>query len=237
MFDALQKAEHLIEQFGGHSIAAGLKLKIENVPKLKEHLEKLVAEQLTEVDLLQKINIDAQACLTDVTKKFMSDMQHLQPFGNENREPVFHIKGVTLMQKPLLLKDAHVKCTIFADGIIKPLIFFNRPNLFPLLVQQGDKPFDVVATVTENHWNGRVNIELLGVDIAFGLTPTISYNTLVNGLGLGPGIYDLVLNLAVPKALANTDIATTTIEIIPEPATICLLGLGGFALLRRTKRG
>ena len=168
MFDALQKAEHLIEQFGGHSLAAGLKLKIENVPKLKEHLEKLVAEQLTDEDLLQKINIDAQACLTDVTKKFMSDMQHLQPFGNENREPVFYIKGVTLMQKPLLLKDAHVKCTIFADGIIKPLIFFNRPKLFSLLVQQGDKPFDIVATVTENHWNGRVNIELLGVDIAFG---------------------------------------------------------------------
>jgi hypothetical protein len=74
------------------------------------------------------------------------------------------------------------------------------------------------------------------VDIAFGLTPSISYDTLVNGLGLGPGIYNLTLNLVVPMVnFYNPDIATATIEVIPEPGTFCLLALGSIALLR--KRG
>ena len=55
---------------------------------------------------------------------------------------------------------------IFADGVVKPLVFFNRPELFQLLIAQGDEMFDVVAQVMENYWNGKTTIELQGVDIA-----------------------------------------------------------------------
>ncbi len=73
-----------------------------------------------------------------------------------------------------------------------------------------------------------------GVDIAFGMTPTISYDTLVNGLNLTPGIYDLTLNLEAP--IFGSDTATTTIEILPEPATVLVLALGSMgALIRRSR--
>ncbi len=166
MFTALQACSDLIEQFGGHPMAAGLSLKIENLPKLKERLEQLIAQQLTPFDLQQKIRLDAQLTLPDLTKKIISDMQHLEPFGNENSQPTFLIKQVVQVQKPMLMKDAHVKCTIFADGVIKPLVFFNRPELFELLMAHDQEPFDAAVTITENHWNGRVNIELLGVDLS-----------------------------------------------------------------------
>jgi hypothetical protein len=73
-----------------------------------------------------------------------------------------------------------------------------------------------------------------GVDIAFGLTPTISYDTLVNGLNLTPGIYDLTFEL---KSFFGYDTATTTIQIIPEPATGLLLAIGGvvIAIKRRIR--
>jgi len=165
MFDALQANHDLIQQFGGHSLAAGLALKLENVPKLKEGLEKLVAAQLTEFDLKQKIALDAYARLSDLTPRFMSDMQHLEPFGNENSAPAFLVRDVVLVQKPTLLKDLHVKCSVFADGMIKQLIFFNRPELFQLFQAQQEEPFSIAAHVNENHWNGRVNIELTGIDV------------------------------------------------------------------------
>jgi single-stranded-DNA-specific exonuclease len=166
MFDALASCHDLITQFGGHSQAAGLSLPIDNIEKLKVRLEERIAQMLKPFDLQQKIAIDAQVQLGDLNQKFVHDMNHLEPFGHENRSPSFYVSDVVLIQKPTLLKNAHVKCTIFADGVIKPLIFFNRPEIFEHLMNYGQEPFTVAANVVENHWNGRVNVEMTGIDIA-----------------------------------------------------------------------
>ena len=55
---------------------------------------------------------------------------------------------MVLVQKPKLLKDAHVKCSVFADGVIKPVIFFNRPELYAQLMQNENEPFSLAAHVT-----------------------------------------------------------------------------------------
>lgn len=166
IFDALNESKDLLEKFGGHSQAAGLSLKISNLPLLKDKLEKIISSKITESDLKKKLLIDAQTKLTDLNKKFISDLEYLEPFGHHNDRPNFLIKNVSLVQKPILLKDSHLKCQIFADGVIKPIIFFNRPDLLEKLLNQADEPFDVAAQITENHWNGKINIELLGLDIA-----------------------------------------------------------------------
>jgi len=167
MFDALQASSEFIEQFGGHSQAAGLAIKKENLPHLKESLEKIVADTLTAEDLTQKLVIDAEGKLSDFSQKFMQDMRHLEPFGCDNKQPNFLISDVVLVQKPKLLKELHVKCSVFADGVIKPVIFFNRPELYPQLMAHESDSFSLAANVQENHWNGRVNIELTGIDISF----------------------------------------------------------------------
>lgn len=166
MFNALEASSDIIDQFGGHSVAAGLALKTDKLPELKERLERLIAQQLTPFDLEQKIIIDAEVTLSDLTKKFISDLEHLEPFGNQNEQPTFYVRDVVQVQKAQLLKDAHVKCHVFADGVIKPVIFFNRPHLFSILRDLGEKPFSLAARVSENFWNDRSNIELIGIDIA-----------------------------------------------------------------------
>jgi single-stranded-DNA-specific exonuclease len=166
MFDALTSCSDLLIQFGGHSVAAGLSLKSTKLSELKERLEKLIAEQLTPADLQLKIHIDGEVSLPDLTKKFVTDLEHLEPFGNSNAQPIFYVHDVVQVQKPQLLKDVHVKCFMFADGVIKPVMFFNRPQLFALLNEQYENTFMLAARVSENHWQDRVNIELIGVDIA-----------------------------------------------------------------------
>ena len=167
MFEALQANSNLIEQFGGHAQAAGLSLKLENLPKLKKALEERVSKLLTPFDLQQKLVLDAVASLADMNHKLIKDMNYLEPFGHCNNTPSFLVKNVVQVQKPTLLKDQHVKCQIFADGVIKPLIFFYRPELYELFLKHNEEPFDVAAQVTENHWNGRISIELLGLDVSF----------------------------------------------------------------------
>ncbi|MBV8660751.1 MAG: DHH family phosphoesterase, partial [Candidatus Dependentiae bacterium] len=166
IFDGLVENADLIDTFGGHAQAAGLAIKVENLAQLKENLEKKVAAELTEFDLQQKLRIDAHAKLPDFSQKLMADMANLEPFGHQNSQPYFYIKDVVLVQRPTLMKDLHIKCVIFADGVIKPLVFFNRPELFEQLIAQGDETFDIVAQVMENYWNGKTTVELQGIDIA-----------------------------------------------------------------------
>ncbi len=167
IFDALQSCSDIINNFGGHSFAAGLALPQANIDELKQRLESLISSQLTEYDLLQKMALDAELILSDLQKKFITDMQHLEPFGNNNDQPIFYVKNVALVQSPRLLKDAHVKCMIFADGVIKPIIFFNRPELFEKFLNQESESFDVAVQVTENYWNGNTSIEMIGIDVKF----------------------------------------------------------------------
>jgi len=167
IFDGLVESASLIKSFGGHAQAAGLAIEVDKLPQLKENLEKKVAAELTEFDLQQKLRIDAHAKLPDFSKKIIADMTNLEPFGHQNSQPYFCIKDVVLVQRPTLMKDLHVKCVVFADGVVKPLLFFNRPELFELLIAQGDETFDVVAQVMENYWNGKSTVELQGIDISF----------------------------------------------------------------------
>lgn len=166
IFDALQECKELLMTFGGHPMAAGLSLKEENLAAFRAQMNAHARQLLKPDDLQQKLRIDAELTLPDITKKLFGDMAHLEPFGCENTQPLFWIKNVTLVDTPLLLKDLHVKCMLFAEGVMKPLMFFNRPELYPLLCAQGQEPFDVAVHVVENHWNDRVSLELQGLDVA-----------------------------------------------------------------------
>ena len=168
IFNALSESKDILISFGGHSHAAGLSLKISDVPELQRRLEQKVAAELTEFDLKQKLLIDAQAQLSDFSEKFMKDLRLFEPFGHENAQPYFYIKGVVLVKRPQVLKDVHIKCSVFADGVIKSVMFFNRPELLDLLTAQADEPFDIVGQVMHNYWNGTYTVELQGIDIVLG---------------------------------------------------------------------
>ncbi|MBM3887340.1 single-stranded-DNA-specific exonuclease RecJ, partial [Candidatus Dependentiae bacterium] len=166
IFNALTACKDLLHSFGGHSFAAGLKLHEKDLPELQTRIEKLITEQVDPFDLQPKITLDATLELGDMNGKLLNDLANLEPFGNRNPQPAFLIKQVSQLKKPQLLKDKHVKTTVFADGIIKPLLFFNRPELYRLLYEMEDKPFALAAHVITNEWQDRVNIELQGIDIA-----------------------------------------------------------------------
>ena len=110
--------------------------------------------------------VDARVSnLEEFSSKLMQDLRLFEPFGHENVQPTFYINDVVLVQKPQLLKDLHLKCTVFAQGVIKNVIFFNRPDLFEKLTAQADQPFDIVGQVMHNYWNGVYSVEIQGIDV------------------------------------------------------------------------
>lgn len=165
MFNALESMNDLIIQFGGHALAAGLSIKKSNLELFKNRLHTLIGQSVDPTSLVPKIRIDAELLLTEANKKLLTDLALLEPFGNGNEQPIFYVKSLSLIESPVLLKELHVKCKLFADGIIKQVIFFNRPELYQWLLDNKHELFVIIATVSQNYWKDSVRIELVGQDI------------------------------------------------------------------------
>ncbi len=166
MFKALEHCADLLISFGGHPMAAGLALPVSHIQQLKERLESLTRTLLKPEDFQRYLVLDATVSLNDIGTKLVKDLELFEPFGAENAVVSFCLKNVTLIASPQLMKDVHVKIKVFSDGIIKPVVFFNRPELFQFFMDMGDKSFDLAVQITQNHWQGKTNVELLGLDCA-----------------------------------------------------------------------
>ena len=80
--------------FGGHTYAAGLTLRWDDIPlfrkKFQQYVEDHIAPELTEAT----INLDAKLDFKDITKKLFNDLKRFAPFGPECTKPLFFTQGV-----------------------------------------------------------------------------------------------------------------------------------------------
>lgn len=94
VYKAIESCKDLLENFGGHTYAAGLSLKIENVPEFKRRLEEYVTNHIEPDQIEAAIDIDAEIDFKDITPKFFRDLKKFQPFGPDNQKPVFCTRNV-----------------------------------------------------------------------------------------------------------------------------------------------
>jgi len=168
IFNALQEVQDLLISFGGHAAAAGLSMPAQKLPLFEERMREVVTKTVKPEDFLPTLQLDAEVDLESVNPKLVADLEYLEPFGCENNVPLFCLRNVSLMGDVQLLKDAHVKCFVFSHGKMKPVIFFNRPELYARIKSAGHASCDLAVHVIENHWNNETKVELQGIDICIG---------------------------------------------------------------------
>lgn len=167
--DAIEQCSDLLENFGGHTFAAGLTMSLENVPLFIEKFEDVVSKSIKEESLVEEIEIDTEVELERATnEKFYQLIQQFAPFGPQNMDPVFVTKGVLAANGTRELKDNHLKLCIYHPS--NPNYFvkgigFNLGHHYANMMM--NKPFDIVYNVTINEWNGEKNIEIVVKDIRF----------------------------------------------------------------------
>jgi single-stranded-DNA-specific exonuclease len=96
LFQNLSACRDLLPHFGGHPMAAGMTLAIEDVDKLRMRLNELAKEQLTEKDFIPLTEVDAEIRLDSVSLQTIEELLLLAPFGIENPKPKVLIKDVSL---------------------------------------------------------------------------------------------------------------------------------------------
>lgn len=165
IYNALEACQEYLEQFGGHKYAAGLTIKEENYNKFKEVFERIVSQTIDKELLEQRINIDLEIKLEDVSSIFFETLKRFAPFGPENMTPVFLSKGVKAKEFRAVGDGSHLRIVLtnIEETVSFVAIGFGLAEK-KILLEKG-QPFDIVYQLEENIWNGRASIQMKIKDI------------------------------------------------------------------------
>ena len=159
LYEALSECSDLLEQFGGHKYAAGLTMKIENIPALQQKFEEVVSRTITEEQLVQAINIDTEIMLNQIDAKFFRILKQFEPFGPQNMAPIFISKNVYTYSGATLVGNNHLKMSVHQHNqTYYNCIGFGLAEFMPM-VNSGE-PFDICYTIDENIWKEKKSIQL-----------------------------------------------------------------------------
>lgn len=130
MYEELVKCADLLEQFGGHPMAAGLSLKEENVELFRRRLNENCS--LSQEDLIPRVVIDVPMPVSYITRKLVEQLSLLEPFGKGNTKPLFAQKGLRALNLRILGKNRNVaKLKLMDDtGTAIDAVYFGEAEKF-----------------------------------------------------------------------------------------------------------
>lgn len=127
MYEGLHSCKELFLKFGGHPMAAGMSLPLENVDKLRNRLNKDCT--LTPEELVDNKIIDMTLNLDYITCEIVEQLDRLEPFGNGNPKPVFAHKNAPLRSIRRIGSDSQFFKMEFQSGSgVVTCLYFQDAN-------------------------------------------------------------------------------------------------------------
>jgi len=167
LIETLEKCSDLLIRFGGHSQAAGIKVKEDKAQEFFEKFSQMVEKELAGKDLRPEILIDSEITTQDLNWDLMLELKKLEPFGEGNREPVFVARNLVIEEVKIVGNGSkHLKFLLRGEkGSAK--VFDAIAFGFGSQVEnfrQGDR-IDAVFNLNEDEWNGNKKIQIKIIDI------------------------------------------------------------------------
>lgn len=167
VYKAIESCRDLLENFGGHTYAAGLTMREEHLEEFKERFNKLSFEEIEPKLMSPQIIVDAEISLSDITPALIDGLELFNPFGPENENPVFLTKDLFDTGNSRLVgrENRHIKLEVTDHLIETPLqgIAFSQQDSFAQ-IKQGLK-FDLCYNLEENRHGNRSFMQLMVKDI------------------------------------------------------------------------
>ncbi|MBD3288045.1 single-stranded-DNA-specific exonuclease RecJ [candidate division KSB1 bacterium] len=159
IYEAMKKCEDLMLGFGGHKYAAGLTIEEKKIKLLRERLNEIAKDTLSEDMLIPKLNIDCEIDLNDINPRFVKLLKMMAPFGPQNLRPVFLSRNLQVVGTPCIVGKNHLKFKVQQNGVVIDAIGFNLGDKFYRLAP-GEKNLDLAYVVEENEYMGRTTLQL-----------------------------------------------------------------------------
>jgi len=165
LIKAVEETKDHLLKYGGHPAACGIQLKEENLQKFIARIEEIAERELKGKKLAPSIDIDAELELSGIGDEFYGYLAKLAPFGQDNQQPRFVSKNVTIADIITMGSDnQHIKFRVKSDNSgLFTAVAFNKSETFAH-VNIKDK-IDMVYYLERNNFNGRSEIQLKIIDI------------------------------------------------------------------------
>ncbi len=167
VYKTIESCRDILENFGGHTYAAGLTLSEENLPEFRERFNRLSFDGLEPKMMSPQITVDAEISFSQITPEFIEGLKLFNPFGPENDNPVFLTRNIqdTGYSKLVGKGQRHIKLDVIDESVSVPMpgIAFSQHNYFNR-IKEG-KLFDICYTIEENTHGNRSYTQLMVKDI------------------------------------------------------------------------
>ncbi|MGG2952840.1 single-stranded-DNA-specific exonuclease RecJ [Geobacillus stearothermophilus] len=165
LFASLSQCRDLLPHFGGHPMAAGMTLALDDVEELRQRLNDIAAETLSEDDFTPPTFIDASCSIAELTLSAARSLERFAPFGVGNPRPLVLIEGASVeTMRRVGANGAHMKAVFSQDGAAIDAIGFGLGPLCEEIAP--DARISAVGELSVNEWNGFAKPQLSLCDLA-----------------------------------------------------------------------
>lgn len=170
LVEGLRRSGEFLVRFGGHYSAAGLTLREEFIPALRERLSSVAWEWLKPDDFRPKQRIDASVEWEDLTPGLVAELESLAPFGPANPEPTLLLRRLIPVD-PRIVGNNHLKFSVKKPNARSGPSM--NPSFDAIGFRMGDRmglfrngvTVDLVFTPERNTWQGRERLQLRVKDL------------------------------------------------------------------------
>ena len=164
LFAALERCAPLLEQYGGHELAAGFTIREENIPTFRAAMADLVTQYAQGHPMVACLDIDAEIdnC-AGLGCREVDALGLLEPFGSGNPKPVFLLRSVCVLSCADVGGGRHLKMKVRRDGVVLDAIFFAA-NTAACGVARGDR-LDLAFHLQVNEYRNCRGVQLQLCDL------------------------------------------------------------------------
>ncbi len=163
VYKAMESCRDLLENFGGHTYAAGFSLKVGNVEAFAQRFKDYVSDNILPEHTDPVIEIDAELDFHQITRRFFNDMKKFAPHGPDNPKPLFCTHNVCDYgtSKVVGRRQEHIKLELVdnkSNTILNGIAFGQSRQAKYIKSKQS---FDICYTLEDNTYkHGEVQLQI-----------------------------------------------------------------------------
>ncbi|MGM5490163.1 single-stranded-DNA-specific exonuclease RecJ [Weissella koreensis] len=164
LFSAMDPHRDLYLSFGGHALAAGMTISVDQVPTVRKMLNEAAVEQAFDYQQKKVITLAGNINSRNFNSDFYEQLQLLGPFGEGNPEPVFALELDGVQNVKTMSEGKHLRFTGMDKRQLIPVVAWQKGALANEL-QGHFKKMTVVGTLDQNTYRGSTSYQLMVKDI------------------------------------------------------------------------